>query len=304
MSRTATRTARTTIAGLVGSVAASLVLTLGASAPASADNVITPGDFTGYGFDQCLAPTQQAMNVWLKHSPFLSAGIYISGDSRACRNQPNLTPAWIRKQLARGWRLLPITLGPQASCQPRFPRYGDDETINPTPGNKSRYRSARPRVAPRPSGRSPRRRVWASSRPARSGTTSRASTRQPTLPRVGPGVPERVDQQAARARLRLRRLLQRRLRHHGDGQRAGEPPERVHPPRPDLAGPLGRRGEHLARRTSARTGGAPRAGSSSTRAATTRPGAASGSTSTATSSTSAGLDRPPSRTAATQVDFA
>ena len=141
--RTAPRTARTTIAVLVGSVAAGLVLTLGASAPANADNVTTPGDFTGYGFDQCLAPTQKSMNVWLKHSPFLSVGIYISGDSRACRNQPNLTPEWIRKQLANGWRLLPITLGPQASCLARYPRYGDDETINPKPGKNSRYRPAR-----------------------------------------------------------------------------------------------------------------------------------------------------------------
>ena len=137
-------------------LAAGLVLSLGtssgsvAAAPAAAPaqarvdgNVVTPGDFTGYGFDQCLAPTQQAMNTWLKHSPFLAVGIYISGDSRACRSQPNLTPTWIRKQLAKGWRLLPITLGPQASCQPRFPRYGDDETIKPKPGSNGRYARAR-----------------------------------------------------------------------------------------------------------------------------------------------------------------
>jgi hypothetical protein len=34
-----------------------LVAGLTVSAPASADNVATPGGFTGYGFDQCLAPT-------------------------------------------------------------------------------------------------------------------------------------------------------------------------------------------------------------------------------------------------------
>ena len=40
--------------------------------PATGDNrqpagvVVTPGDFTGYGFDQCLAPTQKAMNKWLQ----------------------------------------------------------------------------------------------------------------------------------------------------------------------------------------------------------------------------------------------
>src|SRR3546814_20944816 len=83
------------------------------------------------------------MNRWLQSSPFLAVGIYISGDSRACREQPNLTPAWVRTQLAKGWRLLPITLGPQASCQPRFPRYGDDEPIITRPGATGGYSKAK-----------------------------------------------------------------------------------------------------------------------------------------------------------------
>jgi peptidoglycan hydrolase-like protein with peptidoglycan-binding domain len=102
----------------------------------------TPGNFTGYGFDQCLAPTQKTMDAWLAKSPYLAVGIYVSGDSRACRKQPNLTPTWIRTQLRNGWKLLPITLGPQASCQPSFPRYDDDYTINPAPGSGS-YPKAR-----------------------------------------------------------------------------------------------------------------------------------------------------------------
>jgi peptidoglycan hydrolase-like protein with peptidoglycan-binding domain len=120
--------------------------TLG-SAPATADAqgtaprlasqrqiaLATPGDFTGHGFDQCLAPTQSAMDTWWKKSPFSAVGIYISGDSRACRSQPNLSPTWVATQVARGWRLLPIALGPQASCQPRFPRYQDDFKISATP---------------------------------------------------------------------------------------------------------------------------------------------------------------------------
>ncbi len=106
-------------------------------------NPVTPGDFTGYGFDQCLAPSQATMDRWLRSSPFLAVGIYISGYSRACRSQPNLTPTWVARQLARGWRLLPITLGPQASCQPRFPRYGSDKRINPDPGDDGLYRKAR-----------------------------------------------------------------------------------------------------------------------------------------------------------------
>lgn len=106
-----------------------------AAAPArkaKRQNVVTPGNFTGYGFDQCLAPTQATMDAWLQSSPFLAVGIYIDGASRFCRDQPNLTPEWVSTQLAKGWKLLPITLGPQASCQPRFPRWGDDPTIDPT----------------------------------------------------------------------------------------------------------------------------------------------------------------------------
>ncbi|QIK75171.1 glycoside hydrolase domain-containing protein [Nocardioides piscis] len=113
----------------------------GSERPDRRGNVVTPGDFTGYGFDQCLAPTQKAMDAWLNKSPFLAVGIYISGDSRACRQQPNLTPTWISTQLAKGWRLLPIALGPQASCLDRFPRYDDDFKISPRPGDA--YATAR-----------------------------------------------------------------------------------------------------------------------------------------------------------------
>ncbi len=117
----------------------SLVLSAGAGlvaggSPAYAANPVTPGNFTGLGFDQCNAPSQAAMTAWRKASPFRAAGIYISGNSRACRTQANLTPTWVRTQLAAGWHLLPITLGPQASCSTRFPRYGRtvDPTIDPT----------------------------------------------------------------------------------------------------------------------------------------------------------------------------
>ncbi len=148
---TAFATALLLVTGIMGTAVGQ---TLGA-APAAAGaataqvsavgegNVVTPGDFTGYGFDQCHAPDQRSMNKWLTHSPFLAVGIYISGNSRACRDQPNLTPEWISTQLAKGWRLLPITLGPQASCQPRFPRYQDDPKINPKRGTDGLYQWAR-----------------------------------------------------------------------------------------------------------------------------------------------------------------
>lgn len=110
--------------------------------PATAANPVTPGNITGYGFDQCVAPEQWKMDRWMERSPFLAVGIYISGRSRGCRTQPNLTPTWVSTQLRKGWRLLPITLGPQASCHPGFPRYGDDPTISPNPdSNYARARS-------------------------------------------------------------------------------------------------------------------------------------------------------------------
>jgi len=137
--RPATPLRRRLVASLAG------LLTLGSglglvAEPAQASNVATPGNFTGYGFDQCLTPSQTAMDAWLYNSPFWAVGIYISGDSRACPVQPNLTPTWVTTQLAHGWRLLPITLGPQAWCTSRD-RYRKQVRINPTP--TSRYRLAR-----------------------------------------------------------------------------------------------------------------------------------------------------------------
>jgi len=124
-----------------------VALTTGATAvpagTAATGNVVTPGSFRGFGFDQCLAPSQRAMNVWLKKSPFLAVGIYISGASRACRAQPHLTPTWVSTQLRQGWRLLPITLGPQAPCNPRFPRYGNDPVIRSDPGKRRLFGPAR-----------------------------------------------------------------------------------------------------------------------------------------------------------------
>ncbi len=132
------------LSGLAGGLTtAGATASWGAPAAPAAANVVTPGNFTGYGFDQCHAPDQRSMNRWMSHSPFQAVGIYISGNSRACREQANLTPQWISAQLAKGWRLLPITLGPQASCQPRFPRYNDDPKINPKRGTDGLYQSAR-----------------------------------------------------------------------------------------------------------------------------------------------------------------
>jgi hypothetical protein len=137
--RTLTRGLRATATGAVLALVGSVLVGLTAS-PAQAAGRATPRNFTGYGFDQCVAPTQSAMDAWLRHSPFWAVGVYTTGDSRFCRDQPNLTPTWVETQLRNGWRILPITLGPQASCTTRD-RYRKQERINPDP--TKRYAKAR-----------------------------------------------------------------------------------------------------------------------------------------------------------------
>lgn len=136
------RTWQATLAALATAAAAFLVVAA-TGGPSYAANPVTPGNYTGRGFDQCEAPSQYAMDRWIRYSPYRAAGIYISGNSRACRRQSNLTPSWVSRQLGAGWHLMPITLGPQASCSTRFPRYGRsiDPTINPSSTNS--YAAAR-----------------------------------------------------------------------------------------------------------------------------------------------------------------
>lgn len=93
---------------------AALALT-GLAAPADAARS-TPGDFTGYAFDTCEAPSQTEMDEWLTTSPFWAVGVYIGGSARLCTDQEHLTEAWVRRQTARGWRILPLWVGPQAAC--------------------------------------------------------------------------------------------------------------------------------------------------------------------------------------------
>lgn len=113
------------------------------SAPAYAANPVTPGNFRGLGFDQCATPSQSAMSAWVEHSPFRAVGIYISGNSRACRTQTNLTATWVANQLRAGWHLMPITLGPQASCSTRYPRYGWSIDPKISPSTTNTYSAAR-----------------------------------------------------------------------------------------------------------------------------------------------------------------
>lgn len=135
------------VGGLVAVLALGTLPALGAptAAPpalepvtlAAASNPVTPGNFTGRAFDQCETVSESAMRTWRRSSPYRAVGVYISGDSRFCKTQKNLTAGWVRNQLADGWRIMPITLGPQASCSSRFPRYSArvDPVISAASGN-------------------------------------------------------------------------------------------------------------------------------------------------------------------------
>lgn len=132
-----------TLAASVGAVALTQTAHSEGIVDTAMHNPPTPRSFKGYAFDQCQAPKQSAMNMWMKRSPYLGIGIYISGADRACRVQNYLNATWVHTQLSHGWRLLPITVGPQASCNPHFPRYPHDRKIDPKPGRGSLYPRAR-----------------------------------------------------------------------------------------------------------------------------------------------------------------
>ena len=103
----------------VGIFVASLAVVIGLASPVAAGvQPQAPGNFTGLGFDTCVAPDQRTMNAWNLASPFAAVGIYISGNSRYCgdKYQPNLTPQWVSLNARRGWRFIPIHVGYQSPC--------------------------------------------------------------------------------------------------------------------------------------------------------------------------------------------
>ncbi len=144
--------------------------------------------------------------------------------------------------------------------QPRFPRYGNDETIKPAAGQRpASYGLARKQGNDRGRARrSPPPGRWASSQ----GSTlwydlEGFDLHQHALPRVRAGVPQRLDHADPRARLRLRRLLQRRVRHQDARRRPGEPARRLRRCPTRSGWPAGTGRPTPARPTSATTAGAP-----------------------------------------------
>ena len=102
---------------LTGALLALLLLAAPAqAAPLSAERKAgAPGSLTGYAFDACTTPSQEVMDAWWEASPYSAVGVYIGGSNRKC-DQPELTAAWVTAQQRRGWHLLPLQVGPQASC--------------------------------------------------------------------------------------------------------------------------------------------------------------------------------------------
>ena len=84
--------------------------------PADAAAKASPDNFAGYAFDTWTAPSQATMDAWWLSSPYTGVGIYTSGVNRFDEVQPELTPTWVATQASRGWKLLPIHVGLQASC--------------------------------------------------------------------------------------------------------------------------------------------------------------------------------------------
>jgi hypothetical protein len=68
--------------------------------------------YRGLGFDACSAPSAEAMSAW-SASPYRVVGVYIGGVNAACA-QPNLTPRWVAREMAAGWRMIPVYVGREA----------------------------------------------------------------------------------------------------------------------------------------------------------------------------------------------
>lgn len=72
-----------------------------------------PGEaYTGLGFDACATPSSSQMSSW-GASRYRAIGVYIGGANMACA-QPNLSSAWVTRQSAAGWHVIPIYVGLQA----------------------------------------------------------------------------------------------------------------------------------------------------------------------------------------------
>ncbi|MET8134013.1 MULTISPECIES: glycoside hydrolase domain-containing protein [unclassified Streptomyces] len=100
-----------------GVAGAAVVAGAGIAAQASMATTTWPAQktYTGRAFDTCTAPSLAAMKAW-NTGFYGAAAVYVGGKNRGC-NQPNLTPSWVKSVSALGWKLIPLYVGAQPSCQ-------------------------------------------------------------------------------------------------------------------------------------------------------------------------------------------
>ncbi|KAB1986322.1 glycoside hydrolase domain-containing protein [Streptomyces triticiradicis] len=100
-----------------GVAGAAVVAGAGIAAQASMATTTWPAQktFTGRAFDTCTAPSLAAMKAW-NTGFYGAAAVYIGGKNRGC-GQPNLTASWVKSVSALGWKLIPLYVGAQPSCQ-------------------------------------------------------------------------------------------------------------------------------------------------------------------------------------------
>ncbi|GAB1689183.1 glycoside hydrolase domain-containing protein [Krasilnikovia sp. M28-CT-15] len=101
--------------GVAAVLLSSFLVRADAATTTTSWSTVQPGTFAGEAFDACTAPSTATMAAWRSASPYRAVGIYIGGVNRGC-TQANLTADWVRTQVAAGWHLLPLYVGPQASC--------------------------------------------------------------------------------------------------------------------------------------------------------------------------------------------
>jgi hypothetical protein len=69
----------------------------------------------GHGFDTCEIPSFDALQEWIRHSPYGAVNLYIGGAGRFCSNQA-LNAAFLARLSEIGWKFIPTWVGPQAPC--------------------------------------------------------------------------------------------------------------------------------------------------------------------------------------------
>ena len=222
---------------------------------------------SGLGFDTCTAPSLGALRAWMGTSPYKVINIYFGGRNRGC-GQPNLTTAWVREAHGRvGGYCPPTSATSRSACS------AASRTATPpaTPPRGERRRRGRRRAG---------RGAGPAARAAPCTPTSSTTTAGLGVPDGGASVRLGLDQDAAR------RGVPRRCRTSTRTPGCVTCPPRTLDDyaRPDAVWMARWDGDPSLTGwpTAPNSHGPTSSESSSTRATTTRRGAASPSTSTAT----------------------